>query len=110
MSLPITVLILTKNEEAAISDCIASTHDFGEVLIIDSKSSDKTKEIAEKVGLGVCGKWMSANKLDEFTDEIIQECINAIDSVKGVGYTTYDKDVIMTTKAQAIAEIQKRFK
>jgi len=53
MSLPITVLILTKNEESAISECIASIQDFEQILIIDSKSSDRTREIAQSYGAQV---------------------------------------------------------
>lgn len=55
---------------------------------------NKTKQIAETVGLGVCGKWMSVNKLDQFTAEIIQECINAIEEVKKHPPTTYELDMM----------------
>ena len=37
------------------------------------------------------------------------ECIDAIESVRGVAYTTHDNDMVMTTKAVAIANIHKKF-
>ena len=72
---------------------------------------NKTKQIAEKIGLGVCGKWMSASKLDMFTEEIVNECVLAIEEAK-VNFvnTTYDKDVSDSTKAKCIQAIIMKFK
>ena len=54
--LPLTVIILVKNEEDNISDCIDSCSFASEVLIIDDNSSDRTVEIAQKkaISLGFC--------------------------------------------------------
>jgi len=49
--IPITVLILTKNEEKAIRECIESVKAFSQIIVVDSGSTDKTCLIAE--GLGV---------------------------------------------------------
>lgn len=46
----LAVLILTYNEEHNIADCIGSASFADEVIIIDSGSTDKTLEIAEKLG------------------------------------------------------------
>ncbi len=47
----VTVIILTKNEEINISDCLDSINDFAKrIIIVDSKSADKTCEIAKKKG------------------------------------------------------------
>ncbi len=46
MNIPLTVVILTKNEEAAISRCLASVAGVDQVLIIDSNSTDRTVQIA----------------------------------------------------------------
>jgi len=47
--LPISVLILTYNEEANIRDCLESVYVWaGEVFIIDSGSTDRTLAIAQK--------------------------------------------------------------
>ena len=47
---PITVTILTKNEEALIERCISSVEWADEVLVLDSGSTDRTRELAERAG------------------------------------------------------------
>jgi glycosyltransferase involved in cell wall biosynthesis len=51
--LDLTVVIFTKNEESNILECITSVKDFSEVLVIDSNSTDSTREIAESLGVSV---------------------------------------------------------
>ncbi len=51
--LPITVLIAAKNEEANISRCLASTSLAERVLVIDSKSTDRTPQISREYGAEV---------------------------------------------------------
>ncbi len=46
----ISALILTKNEEAMIHDCIAQLNFVDEILVLDQNSNDKTTQIAEKLG------------------------------------------------------------
>lgn len=46
----LAVVILTKNEEKNISDCIDSASFADEVLLIDSGSTDRTRAIAEAKG------------------------------------------------------------
>lgn len=50
MSIPITVIVSTKNEELAISECLDSLRDFDEVFVVDSMSTDQTKQIASELG------------------------------------------------------------
>lgn len=50
----VTIVILTKNEEKNIEECLVSVKDFAErVVIVDSGSNDKTVEIAKKYGTDV---------------------------------------------------------
>ena len=49
----LTVIILAKNEEQHMKDCIASAQFANEVLLIDDGSTDKTVEIAESMGARV---------------------------------------------------------
>ncbi len=49
----LTVIILAKNEEQNIVDCINSAKFADEVLIIDDFSTDKTVQIAESMGVRV---------------------------------------------------------
>lgn len=52
--LPISVVILTRNEEAVVADAIASViEDFEEVVVLDSLSDDQTVELARSVGARV---------------------------------------------------------
>jgi glycosyltransferase involved in cell wall biosynthesis len=53
MPTPISVLILTKNEEHFIARCIASVSWADEVLVLDSGSDDATRAIAEELGATV---------------------------------------------------------
>lgn len=47
----LTVVVLTKNEELCIADCLESVKGFAdEILIIDDRSEDRTVEIAKKMG------------------------------------------------------------
>jgi glycosyltransferase involved in cell wall biosynthesis len=50
----VTIVILTKNEEKNIEECLVSVKDFAErVVIVDSGSNDRTVEIAKKYGADV---------------------------------------------------------
>jgi len=51
--IPITVLILCKNEEKAISDCIKSASKFDQIIVIDSDSTDNTVAMAKRHGAEV---------------------------------------------------------
>ena len=54
MSADITAIILTKNEEVNIGDCIESIKKVVKrIVVIDSYSTDKTIEIAKKYGAEV---------------------------------------------------------
>ena len=44
--LPLTVVILARNEEENIQDCIRSASFAGEILVIENDSSDRTVELA----------------------------------------------------------------
>ncbi|MCI6100283.1 MAG: glycosyltransferase family 2 protein [Selenomonas sp.] len=51
--LDLTVIILTKNEEENIGPCIQSASFADEILVIDSGSTDRTRELAEAAGARV---------------------------------------------------------
>ena len=48
-----TVLVSVKNEEKNIAQCLNALLDFEKVIVIDSYSSDNTKEICKKFGVDV---------------------------------------------------------
>lgn len=54
MILPTTVVILARNEQEQIADCIGSVRDLvDEILVIDMESSDATASIASELGARV---------------------------------------------------------
>lgn len=52
--LPISVLILAKNEAAAIEDCVRSAQRVShDVYVVDSDSQDRTRQVAQEAGAEV---------------------------------------------------------
>jgi glycosyltransferase involved in cell wall biosynthesis len=47
---PVSVVIMTKDEELNLRKCLASVSRFDEVFVVDSRSEDKTQEIARAAG------------------------------------------------------------
>ena len=52
-ALPITVLVATRNEAANISRCLEALRPAARVIVVDSKSTDSTVAIAERLGADV---------------------------------------------------------
>jgi glycosyltransferase involved in cell wall biosynthesis len=60
--IPVSVLIPAKNEEANLPSCLESVKIADEIFVVDSQSSDRSLEIAEKYGVNVVqfhfnGRW-----------------------------------------------------
>ncbi|MEK6772769.1 MAG: glycosyltransferase family 2 protein [Bdellovibrionota bacterium] len=51
--LPISLTVITKNEEKNIERCLRSAPFVSEIILIDGESSDKTLELAQKLGANV---------------------------------------------------------
>jgi glycosyltransferase involved in cell wall biosynthesis len=49
-SLPISVIVATRNESRNLPRCLQSLSNFGEVFVIDSQSTDNTPQIAREYG------------------------------------------------------------
>ncbi|RPJ48438.1 MAG: glycosyltransferase family 2 protein, partial [Candidatus Latescibacterota bacterium] len=45
---PLSVVVITRNEEAEIDDCLRSVAWADEIVVLDSGSTDKTVEIARR--------------------------------------------------------------
>src|SRR6185437_12042186 len=43
--IPVSAVIITKNEEKHIGRCLASLDWAGEILVVDAESTDRTREI-----------------------------------------------------------------
>lgn len=48
--IPVSVIIMTKNEEKNISKCLKSVSDFDQVFVVDSNSEDRTGELVLTMG------------------------------------------------------------
>jgi len=53
MSVPVSLLVLTRNEEDHIADCLASASWVDEMVVVDSGSTDRTVALAEEAGARV---------------------------------------------------------
>ena len=47
----VSVVILTKNEEDNILDCLETLKEFDEVVVLDDYSEDRTEEVVKKINL-----------------------------------------------------------
>ena len=56
--IPLSVVILTKNEAGRIKDCIESVRWADDVLVIDDESTDETVQIAQSLGARVLRRKM----------------------------------------------------
>jgi len=50
-NLKLSAIVLTKNEEPVIEDCLRSIKWVDEIVVVDNGSTDKTLEIVEKLGV-----------------------------------------------------------
>lgn len=48
MKIPITIIVITKNEENNIENCLKSCVPASEIFVVDSESTDKTRQLASK--------------------------------------------------------------
>lgn len=48
MKLPVSVIAVTRNEEANIADCLRSVEWANEIIVVDGSSEDQTADIARK--------------------------------------------------------------
>lgn len=69
--------------------------------------NEKLKEIAEKAKI----QMVSEPRLQEFAELIIEECINAVQTVdrKSLIYTTYDAHNVEGSIVRAIERIRNKF-
>ena len=78
----ISVAIITLNEERNIADAIASVEWADEILVVDSGSEDRTREIAESLGARVIvNEWPGFSDQKQFaTDAASNDWILSLDA------------------------------
>jgi glycosyltransferase involved in cell wall biosynthesis len=101
----ISAVIIAFNEERLIADAIASVAWADEILVIDSESSDRTREIAEGLGARVIvNKWPGFAAQKQFgTDAAENEWIFSLDADERVCDPL--KDEILQIKAVSDKQI-----
>ena len=103
MSLPVSVVVITKNEEANIEKCLGSVYGWAdEIIIVDDDSRDRTVELAQKYASKVFhrkmdnegkhrnwayaqakNEWVLSLDADEYaTDELKQEISQTLPTTK----------------------------
>jgi glycosyltransferase involved in cell wall biosynthesis len=53
LKIPVTVIVMTKNEERNIEKCLSSLTSFDEIFVVDSNSTDQTQSLAKRWGANV---------------------------------------------------------
>lgn len=111
----LSALILAKNEEEMIADCIKQLNFVDEMIVLDQNSEDKTAQIAKSLGAKVLdtkfpdfdknrnllkneakGEWLLYLDCDErVNNEVKDEIKNAILSAKYSGYYFPRKNFIL---------------
>ncbi len=67
MKLPISVFIITKNEQAHLAKTLSSVSDMDEVIVVDSGSTDATVDIAKGHGaIVVTHEWLGYAKQKQY--------------------------------------------
>lgn len=65
--IPVSVFIITKNEEAHLQRALQSCQDFSEIIVVDSGSTDNTIEIAKTLATQVIQhKWLGYAKQKQY--------------------------------------------
>jgi glycosyltransferase involved in cell wall biosynthesis len=112
-----SIYILTHNEEIDIAACIESAQLSDDIIVVDSLSSDRTVEIAQRYPVRVIqhafeshGKqrtwmlrsiptkyeWVYILEADErMTPELFRECLEAIKSNQNIGYYAAERVMFM---------------
>ncbi|MEI6092869.1 MAG: glycosyltransferase family 2 protein [bacterium] len=104
----LSLVIITLNEENNIERCIESVKFAKEIIVVDSGSTDKTREIAESLGAKVIHQewlgygaqkkfatqqatcsWVLSLDADEWLSEAIQDEIKEVLTRDGMGYNVH---------------------
>ncbi len=97
----ISAVIIAFNEEEKIADAINSVKWADEILLVDSESTDRTKEIAESLGAKVITqKWLGFSKQKQFAvDNAAHDWIFSLDSDEVVSEKLKDEILELKTSA-----------
>ena len=98
MKLPISLAVIVKNEENNLPQCLASCAWVQDIVVVDSDSTDRTVEVAQKLGARTFQKsWMGFGPQKRF----------AVEQAKFDWVLCLDADEVLSEALQA--EIQNKF-
>ncbi len=99
----ISATIITFNEEKKIADAINSVAFADEILVVDSESTDKTREIAESLGAKVIiQKWLGFAAQKQFAvDHAAHDWILSLDADEQISADLQNEIVDLTPNADA---------
>ena len=106
----ISAVIIACNEEAKIADAINSVKWADEILLVDSESTDRTREIAESLGAKIIvQKWLGFSKQKQFAvDSAAYDWIFSLDADEKVSAELQNET--LTLKILAPAKIADGYK
>lgn len=119
--IPVTVIVPVKNEEKNLVECLARLKDFSEVLVVDSKSTDRTPQIVKDFGfeyiefdwngkfpkkrnwvlrnVKISNEWVLFLDADEFvTEAFLDELRRKLSSDEYSGFTIMYENYFMKKK------------
>ncbi|MFT5755966.1 MAG: glycosyltransferase involved in cell wall biosynthesis [Alteromonadaceae bacterium] len=106
MTLPISVFIITKNEEKHLAKTLASVRDMDEVILVDSGSTDNTLAIASEYGATVFEHaWQGYAKQKQYAMTLCRnEWVLNLDGDEAINHQliTAFKDIIEQNKADSV--------
>ncbi|HMS39267.1 MAG TPA: glycosyltransferase family 2 protein [Pyrinomonadaceae bacterium] len=99
----ISATIITFNEEEKIADAIKSVAFADEILVVDSESTDKTREIAESLGAKIIiQKWLGFGKQKQFAVEAAtHDWILSLDADERISDELKQEIINLSPKADA---------
>jgi glycosyltransferase involved in cell wall biosynthesis len=127
----LSVIIIAKNEEIMIKNCISSLKFADEIIVLDNQSYDKTVQIAEKSGATVfpvigrdfsylrniareksSGDWLLYIDADEIvTEKLAKEIVKAISSPsENIAYKIMRKNNYLGTDWPGVEKMVRLFK
>lgn len=100
----ISAVIIAFNEEENIADAIKSVAWADEVLVVDSESTDKTRNIAESLGAKLfTKKWQGFSKQKQFAvDNAAHDWIFSLDADERVSKQLKDEILRLKTQSESV--------
>ena len=73
--------------------------------------NENVKALVDAVGTDISGKWVSAEKLEQLVQDVLQECLDQIEIANSqhCAYTTFDQGVVDCAKEKITNHVKQHF-